>query len=60
MLDLLAFARFPFGHYSQLLFKLRDPGCLKRILVQHQFTTFYKLEEASLSCNRRSSEGVDY
>jgi hypothetical protein len=52
MLDLLAFARFSFGHYSQLLFKLRDLGCLKRVLVQHQITTFYKLGEASLGCNR--------
>jgi hypothetical protein len=59
MLDKLAFARFSFGHHCQLLFKLRNPGCLKRVLVHHQFTTFYKLGEASLSCNRRPGERVD-
>jgi hypothetical protein len=60
MLDMLTFARFSFGHYFQLLLKLRNPGCLKRVLVQHQFTTFYKLGEARLGCNRRSSEGIAY
>jgi hypothetical protein len=58
VLDPLAFARFPLGYYYQLLFKLSNPGCLKRILVQYQFITFYKLGEASLSCDRQLSEGA--
>jgi len=60
ILDLLAFARFSFGYHCQLLLKLRNPRCLKRVLVQHQLTTFYKLGEACPGCSRRSSKGLAY
>jgi hypothetical protein len=29
-----------------------DAGSLKRILMQHTFSTFHKLREAGLGCNR--------
>jgi hypothetical protein len=33
---------------------------LKRIFMQYQLTTFYKLGEPSLSYNRRASKGLAY
>jgi hypothetical protein len=35
-----------------------DLSTLKRIFMQHQLTTFYKLGEASLGYNRRLSKGI--
>jgi hypothetical protein len=37
-----------------------DSRSLKRVLVQHQLTTFYKLGEASLRGNRRLSKRIAY